>query len=254
MVQSYSVNFKKALRKCGMSKKNIFLIALLISGCGEDFSGSKEAKIDEFDFFEPSDPLDEFSRAMMELNFFLDDYILLPAATAYKALTPEIVQLGVGNFTNHLKVPFYLLNDVFQWRWDRFAQNFWIFTVNTAGLGVVNVAAQFDVYVQPNDFGITLHQWGAGPGFDVTLPILGPTNFRDAVGGLVKLVGDPVSVLAVQANYCWESYAVAGVEIVHSRSGYLGMMEGLRKESYDPYVTIKSILQQKRQAELEERK
>lgn len=235
-----------------MKLKTGVCIALLLSGCGDLPESEEGAATDEFDFFEPQDPLDGFSRAMMELNFFLDDYILQPAAIAYKALTPEIVRDGVGNVTNHLKLPLYLANDILQWRWDQFAQNFWVMTVNTAGLGVFNVAAKFDVYAKPNDFGITLHRWGAGPGFDVTLPVLGPTNLRDAVGSFVGLVADPVSISAAYADYRWENYAVSGVGVIHSRANYLGAMESLRKESYDPYATIKSIVQQKRQAELED--
>lgn len=236
-----------------MKFKTGVCLALLLSSCGDNLPQPEGgATADEFDFFEPEDPLDGFSRAMMELNFFLDDYILQPAATAYKALTPEVVRDGVGNATNYLKIPLYLVNDLLQWRWDQFAQNFWVMTVNTAGLGVFNVAAKFDVYAKPNDFGMTLHRWGSGPGFDITLPVLGPTNFRDAVGSIVGFATNPVSISAAYADYQWESYAVSGVSVIHDRSNYLGMMESLRKESYDPYVTIKSILQQKRQAELED--
>lgn len=210
--------------------------------------------VDEFGSDEPEDPLDGFSRAMMELNFFLDDYLLQPAATAYKALTPELVQTGVGNLTSYVKIPFYLINDVLQWKWDHFAQNFWVLTINTfSGVGLIDGAGYFDVYAKPNDFGITLHTWGAGAGFDITLPFLGPTCFRDLVGSAVGLLADPVSIAAIYNDYRWSNYAVTGVGFIHSRSKYLGQLESLRKESYDAYVTIKSILDQKRLSELKEK-
>ena len=44
-------------------------------------------------------------------------------------------------------------------------------TINTfAGFGLLDGAGYFDVYAKPNDFGITLHTWGAGSGFDITIP------------------------------------------------------------------------------------
>ena len=45
---------------------------------------------------------------------------------------------------------------------------------------------------------------------------------------------------------------MTGLGYIHGRSGYLGQLERLRKESYDPYVTIKSIVDQKRVSELKE--
>lgn len=208
---------------------------------------------DDFGNDEPDDPLDGFSRAMMELNFFLDDYILQPAATVYKALTPEFVQTGVGNVTEYAKIPFYMVNDILQWKLDHFAQNFWVFTVNTfSGFGVINTAGYMDVYAKPNDFGITLHHWGGGPGFDVTLPGLGPTCFRDVVGSVVGVFLNPISIFADYHSYQGTYYTVTGLGLVHNRSKYLGQLESLRKESYDPYVTIKSIVEQKRAAELKE--
>lgn len=208
---------------------------------------------DDFGSDEPEDPLDDFSRAMMELNFFLDDYILQPAATTYKALTPEFVQLGVGNFTSYVKIPFYLVNDILQWKWDHFAQNFWVMTFNTfTGVGLLDGAGYFDVYAKPNDFGITLHTWGAGPGFAITLPFLGPTCFRDVAGSVVGVVLDPVSLTLNYNDYSWVNYSITGLGYIHNRSKFLGQLESLRKESYDAYVTIKSIIEQKRLSELKE--
>lgn len=231
------------------------LIVLGLTACESPISSEEPLSnpSDDFGTEEPADPLDGFNRAMMELNFFLDDYLLQPSATAYKALTPEFVQTGVGNFTQYVKLPFYLVNDILQWKIDHFAQNFWIMTVNTfTGVGFINGAGYFDVYAKSNDFGITLHKWGAGSGFEVTLPFLGPTCFRDAVGSIVGLLIDPVSIVANYHDYRWANYSITGLGYVHSRSGYLGQLESLRKESYDPYITIKSIVDQKRASELKE--
>lgn len=218
-----------------------------------DSETSEDAFLDDFGSIEEVSPLDGFNRAMMELNFFLDDYLLQPAATAYKALTPDFVQTGVGNFTQYVKIPFYMVNDILQWKWDHFSQNFWVMTVNTfSGVGLINFAGYFDVYARPNDFGITLHQWGAQPGIMITLPVLGPTYLRDAIGSAVGFFTDPVSIIANYNNYRWANYSVTALGYVHTRSLYLGQLENLRKESYDPYVTIKSIVEQKRDAELKE--
>ncbi|MDP3935900.1 MAG: VacJ family lipoprotein [Alphaproteobacteria bacterium] len=235
--------------------KNWLCCFLLIglTACESPIISKEATPSDDFGSEELADPLDGFSRAMMELNFFLDDYLLQPAATAYKALTPEFVQTGVGNFTQYVKLPFYMLNDILQWKIDHFAQNFWVMTINTfSGVGLINGSGYFEVYAKPNDFGITLHKWGAGPGVEITLPFWGPTCFRDVVGSIVGLVTDPVSIVARYYDYGWANYSVTGLGYVHSRSSYLGQLESLRKESYDPYITIKSIVDQKRASELKE--
>jgi phospholipid-binding lipoprotein MlaA len=214
---------------------------------------SSNNTIDDFGIDEPADPLDGFNRAMMELNFFLDDYILQPVATTYKALTPECVQIGVGNFTQYIKIPFYMMNDILQWRWDHFAQNFWVMTINTlSGLGTINGASYFEVYAKPNDFGITWYRWGLPAGDAITLPLLGSICVRDVIGSTVGFFADPISIIANYNDYRWVNYSVTGLGYVHSRSLYLGQLESLRKESYDPYITIKSIMDQKREAELKE--
>ena len=242
--------------------KSIKLVGVLVLMLGLiscDYSEllEKEATVqadgDDFGGDIPDDPLDSFSRAMMELNFFLDDYVFQPVAIVYKALIPEFVQTGVGNVTDYSKVPFYMVNDLLQWNLDHFAQNFWVFTINTfSGFGLINTAGYMDVYAQPNDFGITLHRWGGGAGFEVTLPGLGPTCLRDVVGSFAGLFLNPVSIVADYHNYQGAYYSVTGLGLVHNRSNYLGQLESLRKESYDPYVTIKSIVEQKRTAELKE--
>lgn len=227
----------------------------LITAC-EPAEIQQESPTDAFDEFgtgESEDPLDSFNRAVMELNFFLDDYLLQPAATVYEALIPEFVQTGVGNFTQYIKIPFYMVNDILQWKWDHFAQNFWVMTVNTfSGVGLINGAGYFEVYAKPNDFGITLHQWGAQPGCMITLPVLGPTYIRDLIGSVVGFVADPVSIVANYNDYRWANYSITALGYVHTRSLYLGQLESLRKESYDPYITIISIVEQKRAAELKE--
>lgn len=233
-----------------------FVLMLVLTSCDSpefEEAAASEVTVDDFGSEEHKDPLDDFSRAMMELNFFLDDYLLQPAATVYKALIPEFVQTGLGNFMQYAKAPLYMVNDLLQWKLDHFAQNFWIFTVNTfSGVGIINMAGYMEVYAKPNDFGITLHQWGGGSGFDITLPVLGATCFRDVVGSVVGIFLDPVSILANYNDYLLSHYSLTGLGYIHTRSQYLGQLESLRKESYDPYVTIKSIMEQKRAAELKE--
>lgn len=234
----------------------LLLASLCISGCETPSTESNAFNSDFDDFFadEPKDSLDEFNRAMMELNLFLDAYILEPAAIAYKALTPQIIQTGVGNFTRNIKTPFYLLNDLFQWRLDCFGHNLWVFTINTVGGfgGVMNTAGYMDVYAKTNDFGITLHRWGLGAGASITLPILGPTCMRDVVGSAAGLFLDPVGAAAWYYDYRWTNYTVISVGFVHERSLFLGQLDSLLKETYDPYITLKSIAEQKREAEIKE--
>ena len=60
---------------------------------------------------------------------------------------------------------------------------------------------------KPEDFGQTLGYWGAGPGPYLVIPVLGPSNVRDATG----LTADSLLLWAITPAVVYDSYALTGV-------------------------------------------
>jgi len=129
------------------------------------------------------DPLERFNRGVYEFNARFDRYVFLPAVRAYEFITPNFVQNRVADFIRHLSEPFTFANSLLQGRGPRAGRAATRFIVNTLfTLGLYDLAGARGIEGRPEDFGQTLGVWGVGDGPYLVLPILGPSNLRDATG------------------------------------------------------------------------
>ena len=131
------------------------------------------------------DPYEGFNRQMFAFNNEVDKYALGPAADVYETVTPEFARDRVGDFLHNLKSPVIFINDVLQGEGDRAGDTFARFLVNsTIGVaGLWDVAGYNGIERHSEDFGQTLATWGVEDGGPyVMLPLLGPSNVRDAAG------------------------------------------------------------------------
>src|SRR5690606_10457949 len=110
-------------------------------------------------------------------NNALDIVVIEPAAKVYNRLLPDFARRGVGNFMKNLRSPLYVANDILQGDFYGAGRNTARFLVNTtAGIGgLIDVASHHGMPYQPEDFGQTLAVWGAGDGFYLVLPVMGPS-------------------------------------------------------------------------------
>ncbi len=163
------------------------------------------------------DPLERFNRNVYWFNADFDRKIFLPVVYGYEYVTPVFVQHRVSNFFNNLKEFRNALNGLLQARPEVASRAVIRFVVNsTVGLlGTFDVAGDLGVAPQPEDFGLTLGRWGVPPGPFLVLPILGPSNLRDATGDGVDLVAGTTVPPAAQINdvvffnpAVWALYAV----------------------------------------------
>ena len=102
--------------------------------------------------------------------------------------------LAPRQFVGNLAQPEIAVNDVLQGNFSRAWNTTERFGVNTTvgGAGVFDVASGWDLPGHPADFGQTLGVWGVDSGPAVQLPLLGPTNARDAVGTVVGSAMNPL--------------------------------------------------------------
>lgn len=192
------------------------------------------------------DPLEPMNRAFFAFNEVLDTFLLRPIAWLY-SFTPDVVKGGVRSAFTNLKSPAVLMNHTLQGSFGDAATTVGRFAVNsTIGvLGLWDAANDlFDWKGKPADFGQTLHSYGIGEGPFLMLPLLGPANTRDAIGGGVDAFADPLMyILNDNANI-----ALTAGKTLARREELLVPLDELRAGSVDYYASLRSSSQQQRRA------
>ncbi len=137
------------------------------------------------------DPLEPFNRVMWDLNKGLLDYVIDPTARVYRLIVRKPIREGLANMGTNLNYPDRLVNNALQGKWRGVKDETYRFLLNsTAGAaGFFDIASKKGIPRSEADFGQTFGQWGWKPDFYLMLPLLGPSNDRDAVG----LAGDDFS-------------------------------------------------------------
>ncbi len=194
------------------------------------------------------DPLEPLNRGIFVFNQAIDEMLLKPISRIYIAIMPDGARNAVSNVINNLKSPITLANDLLQGDLDRAQTTIARFTVNTIiGFGgMADVAADLGTPRHSEDFGQTAATYGIGGGPYLMLPLLGPSNFRDALGRVVDTFFDPLDY-ALDGS---AAFARAGVEGVDQRSRFLDVSEALEKTSIDYYASIRSVFSQNRNFEI----
>jgi phospholipid-binding lipoprotein MlaA len=196
-----------------------------------------------------NDPIESVNRAVFEFNRVLDGLLLEPAALMYRAATPRLVRDGVQNFLTNLRTPVVLANDLLQGEFGRAEKTLGRFMLNTIlGVGgLVDVGGRVGMPERHSeDFGQTLAIYGVAAGPYLMLPVLGPSNPRDAVGRVVDLVFDPLFFLAPTDV----SYARFGAESVSFREQNIETIDELERSSIDFYAATRTLVRQLRANEI----
>jgi phospholipid-binding lipoprotein MlaA len=196
-----------------------------------------------------NDPLEPVNRAVFEFNRVLDGLILEPAARMYRTVAPQFVRDGVDNFLVNLRTPIVLANDLLQGEFARAEKTLGRFMLNTIlGFGgLIDVGGRVGMPDRHSeDFGQTLAVYGVGEGPYLVLPLLGPSNPRDAVGRVVDLAFDPVFFLAPTDV----GYGRFGAEALTFREQNIETVDELERSSIDFYAATRSLVRQLRANEI----
>jgi phospholipid-binding lipoprotein MlaA len=187
------------------------------------------------------DPYEGFNRSMFGVHESLDKAVFEPVARGYRAATPGFFRAGVRNFLRNLGSTVTLANDVLQGEGSRAGVTLARLGVNsTIGvLGLMDPASDMGLERHTEDFGQTLAVWGAPSGAYFFVPVLGPTNVRDAAGRVVDMAFYPLT----WANYENEGavrVTVTGLGAVSARESVIEAVEDLHQSSLDPYVSYRT--------------
>lgn len=188
------------------------------------------------------DPWQGFNRSVFEFNEVLDGYLLKPAARGYQAITPDIVETGVGNFFGNLADVGSIVNNLLQFKAEAAVQDFSRVVFNTTiGLGgILDVATPMGLPEHKEDFGQTLGYWGVESGPYLVLPFLGPSNVRDGISKLPDSMVDPVG----EVNPIRTRNQLYALRIVDTRAELLAAEQLLNG---DRYTAIRDAYMQRRE-------
>lgn len=230
----------------------LIAVLLLATVGAQGCASVPEDPVARAEFERENDPIEPFNRAMFAFNKQIDGMFLRPAAVVYREALPQPVQNGIHNFLANLRAPVVFANDVLQGEMDRAGNTAGRFVINTTVgvLGVWDAAAYMGIEGHSEDFGQTFAVWGAGEGFYLVLPFLGPSNPRDATGLAVEWLVDPFNIWMREEDieeWITVRSLVTGVDF---RARNLETIDEIERTSLDHYVAIRSLYRQRRDAEI----
>src|SRR6201993_702157 len=204
-----------------------------------------------------NDPAEAINREIFKANKVFDDMILKPVARAYVGgVSPELRQ-SIRNFANNVGEPVVFANDVLQGNVERAWNTTQRFAVNTT-IGIVGFVDVADTWGRPHhyaDLGQTLGVWGIAPGPAVQIPVLGPSNLRDAFGlATTSLAGTYAFQGAIASVVPYTQMGATAVADIDYRPKMLSNTDALEKSSQDLYSSIRLIKAQLRAKLVEEGK
>ncbi len=223
-------------------------LALALSACATPPSDSAARA----DFDRTNDPFEPTNRKIFAANQVLDRYVIEPAAEVFRAVLPDPVRTGIRNVLNNLGEPVIITNNVLQGEFHRADVSLGRFVSNsTFGLGgLLDFASNHELPRQSGDFGQTLYRWGMPPGPYLILPILGPSNPRDAIGLGVDSYLDPFGYIAINNNAGEASPSRFVASGLDQRAQNIETLDELQKNSLDFYAQLRSLVRQRRAQEL----
>jgi phospholipid-binding lipoprotein MlaA len=216
------------------------------AGAAEPAVPAAETETDAATADQEWDPLEPVNRPIFRFNDGVDRWALEPVARGWDTIAADSVQDAVQNFFLNLRFPILFVNGILQADPHSAALSLSRFMANTTFgfLGFFDVASDWGLERQNEDFGQTLGRWGIPPGPFLMLPILGPSNPRDTVG----LVADGyTAVVPLFVNtFIWLGSGVANS--INTRALYLEQIERARAASLDYYGFVRNAYMQRRAA------
>ena len=212
----------------------------------DDDPFAKETAVEE-----TPDPIEPVNRGVFWVNDKLYTWLFKPTVKVYRFFVHEKIREGVANAIINLTEPVYIANDLLQLKIGAATDETVRFAVNsTIGLGgVMDVAKdKGGLPRKAEDFGQTLGYWGAGHGFYLVLPILGPSSMRDGIGTVTDYAFTPSTYMDLTLL---ERAGIKGVDYINDFSLDKDTYEAVVKQSLDPYVTFKYAYLQRRKAQVE---
>lgn len=192
------------------------------------------------------DPFEPVNRGIFRFNHEINHFVINPVVRFYGWAVPAPAKRAVLRVFTNLNSPVVFVNDLLQLSPRRAGVTTARFVVNSSvGLaGIFDVASHFGLEGHEADFGQTLGKAGVGPGPYLVIPIMGPTDCRDAIGNLVDVpLRFDTWLLSPAAQLVFASSSGVAIKEEHLKE-----IRSLWRSSVDPYVAIRSVFLMSREA------
>jgi phospholipid-binding lipoprotein MlaA len=143
-------------------------------------------------------------------------------------------------------VPYTALNNVLQGKFKAAGQDICRLVINTTvGLGgCIDVASMAGIPKNQEDFGQTLGKWGVKPGPFLMLPLVGPSNLRDAMSIPVDLFSNPFSYTKITAMRTY----LPILRVIDTRVQLQDSFDAIEEIALDKYAFTRDAWMQRREA------
>jgi phospholipid-binding lipoprotein MlaA len=208
-------------------------------------------EFDDHDVVEINDPLGGYNRFMTQVNDAILIWFVKPVALTYSFFVGEPLRQSIASFFDNIGFPVRFVNNVLQLKTKQTGIEIARFAVNsTIGvLGFFDPARSWlELYPCPEDFGQTLGYYGVGRGAHLVLPLLGPSNLRDAIGKVPDYFLDPV----IYIDKIEIRLGVNGLKLVNTASLHIDEYEALTSDALDLYILLRNAYEIKRLKDIEE--
>ncbi len=200
-----------------------------------------------------NDPLEGMNRVFFSLNQGLDTVLFRPITTVYQTVLPKPLRNGVANFFSNLSDPITAANQLLQGKPKEAASNLPRFLINsTVGLaGFFDPATKMGLEKHHEDFGQTLAVWGVPAGPYLVLPVLGPSNMRDAPARVAPWLYRVAYLDLLQIQDAGLTLTVSGM--VNDRSEASGKIDAVDRAAIDRYLFVREAYIQRREFLIDDR-
>ncbi|MGV3773645.1 MAG: MlaA family lipoprotein [Verrucomicrobiales bacterium] len=191
-----------------------------------------------------NDPLEPMNRVLWEVNKGLMIGVVQPTSKVYRAVVCPPLRTGIRNAGKNIAYPKRVVNNLLQTRWSGARDESYRFLCNTF-LGVGGLfdpaTTAYSIPQSEADFGQTLGKWGWNPRVYLMLPIMGPSNERDAVGAIVDNALHPLTYLS---PYNYISTGITYNNLTDTVDDYVRAT----RSDYDPYAVLRYAWTLKRES------
>ncbi len=219
----------------------------------EDYQGEDVGKKSDQTI---SDPFESVNRQVFAFNELVDKNILLPVVRQYHKSIPQPIRTSVSNFVSNISAPFSVVNSLIQGDGTNAMASFSSFLINsTIGVvGLFDVAGQKKIKYKTEDLGQSFGKYGSKAGPYLVIPFLGPSSVRDFSGLVVETAVNPISFNGFEVGGKRDligdeiAISMALSNAITTRESLIEVVDDIRKNSFDPYSTIRSAYLQRRQS------
>ena len=230
---------------------SITLLSIPSLVAADDFTEFSELQ-DEFGVVTPvSDPLSGYNRVVFQFNDRLYRRVLNPVARDFGKVVPKPARRGLSRAFRNIATPVRFCNNLLQLKFRRAGAELGRFAINTTvGIaGLFDPASKLGLQAPPaEDFGQTLGKYGVPAGPHLQIPILGPSNVRDALA----IIPDALMQPYVPPVSSTDGFIVEVSDTVTYTSLHLDEYEILIADALDAYRFVQDAYEQNRNNKIEE--